>query len=192
MDATKLVQSNRDKLSPPGNFACYDTLAATRKFLGQHATVNLLPTDSYQNDGMPIHEYIISNVPCELISIKRQNECRDMIRIAGTLGISASRQLQLEPFTAKECAHLLVTGIITTEDTEYVSKLTAEFLQEPERVTAGQRTPVTRDTAPGRPSFQLQAQHNAAQRAAQAAITAARLRYPTLHGICPYCECRYS
>jgi hypothetical protein len=123
MDATKLVQSNRDKLSPPGNFACYDTLPETWKFLGQHATVNLLPTDSYQNDGMSIHEYILSNVPYELISIKQQTECSDLIRIAGTPGISASRQLRLEQFTAKECQRLLVAGIITGPDTEYVSKI---------------------------------------------------------------------
>jgi hypothetical protein len=77
MDATKLVQSNRDKLSPLGNSVPRDKLEAVRINLQQHAPANLLPTESYHNNGMPIDEYILQDVRQALISTKQQNECSD-------------------------------------------------------------------------------------------------------------------
>jgi hypothetical protein len=145
-------------------------LQAAQDFLSEHATINLLPANSYHNNGMSIDEYIIPDVPCELISIKQQDECSDIILTAGTPGICAQKNLSLVRFSIKESALLVAARIVTERDVHHTSSLNAEFKAEQTDDVHRPRTPLTQVTAPDKPSLTLQDQHQANFRAAQAAI----------------------
>jgi hypothetical protein len=78
--------------------------------------------------------------------------------------------MSYERFTTNECKHLVAASIVNVQDVNHVSQFTDEFKQEPAHATVHARTPATRDSAPDKPSFQLQALHLAAHRSAQAGI----------------------
>jgi hypothetical protein len=127
---------------------------------------------------MSIDEYIIPDVPCELFSIKQQDECSDIILTAGTPGICAQKNLSLVRFSIKENALLVAARIVTDRDVNYISSLTAEFKAEQTDDIFRPQTPLIQVTATEKPSLKLQGQHQANFRAAQAAIAGLSRRSP--------------
>jgi hypothetical protein len=72
----------------------------------------------------------------------------------------------------------VAASIVNVRDVNHVSQFTKEFKQEPAHATVNARNPATRDSAPDKPSFKLQALHLAAHRSAQAGIADFTLRFP--------------
>jgi hypothetical protein len=107
-----------------------------------------------------------------------QPRIKSLLPSVGTPGICALKNLSLARFSTKESALLVAARIVTERDVDYASSLTAEFQAERTDDAFRPRTPITHVTAPEKPSFQLQGQHQAYYRAAQAAIADQRRRYP--------------